>query len=58
MMDQGVSYEAIEGLKDQKAVKVVIDRQQAMDQKIRYGSRSDGSGKMIGAMDGHAMDQG
>jgi len=38
-MDQGVSYEAIEGLKYQKAIKVVMDLQQAMDQGIRYGSR-------------------
>ena len=32
MMDQGVSYE---GLKNQKAIKAVMDRQQAMDQGIR-----------------------
>ena len=36
-MDQGVSYEAIEGLKDQKAIKLV------MDQGISK-SRCDGSG--------------
>jgi len=29
MMDQGVSYE---GLKNQKAIKAAMDRQQAMDQ--------------------------
>jgi hypothetical protein len=29
MMDQGVSYE---GLENQKAIKAVMDRQQAMDQ--------------------------
>jgi hypothetical protein len=37
VMDQGVSYEAIEGLKDQKAIKLV------MDQGISK-SRCDGSG--------------
>ena len=42
-MDQRVSYEAIEGLKDQKAIKVVMDRQQATDQGISK-SRCDGSG--------------
>jgi len=41
-MDQGVSYEAIEGLKDQKAIKVEMDRQQAADQGISK-SRSDSS---------------
>jgi len=45
MMDQGVSYE---GLKNQKAIKAVMDRQQAMDQGIRYGSR----------MNREVMDQG
>jgi hypothetical protein len=48
MMHQGVSNEAIEGLKDQKAIKVVMDRQQTMDQGIRYGS-SDGSGSNDGS---------
>jgi hypothetical protein len=61
MMDQGVSNEAIEGLKDQKAIKVVMDRQQAMDQGIRYGSKINreamDQGAMMGAMDSHAMDQ-
>ena len=60
MMDQGVSYE--EGLKYQKAIKVVMDRQQAMDQGVRYELRINqetmDQGTMIGAMDGHAMDQG
>jgi len=42
-MDQVVSYEAIERLKDQKAIKVVMDRQQATDQGISK-SRCDGSG--------------
>ena len=42
-MDQGVSYEAIEGLKDQKLIYVVMDRQQATDQGISK-SRCDGSG--------------
>jgi len=62
MMHQGVSNEAIEGLKDQKAIKVVMDRQQTMDQGIRYGSRINqeamDQGAMMGAMDSHAMDQG
>ncbi len=52
MMDQGVSYE---GLKNQKTIKAVMDRQQAMDQGIRYGSRMNlevmDQGAMIGAMD-------
>jgi len=43
VMDQGVSYEAIEGLKDQKLIYVVMDRQQATDQGISK-SRCDGSG--------------
>ena len=30
-MDQGGSYKAIEGPMDQKAIKVVMDREQAMD---------------------------
>jgi len=53
---------AIEGLKDQKAIKVAMDRQQAMDQGIRYGSRINREamdhGAMIGAMGGYAIVQG
>ena len=36
-MDQGGSNKAIEGPMDQKAIKVVMDREQAMDQGVRYG---------------------
>jgi hypothetical protein len=32
-MNQGASYEVIEGPMDNKAIKVVIDREQAIDQE-------------------------
>ena len=51
-------YWRIEGSESNK---VVMDRQQAMDQGIRYGSRINreamDQGAMMGAMDSHAMDQ-
>jgi len=34
-----VSYEAFEAPIDQKAIKVVMDREQAMDQGVKDGSR-------------------
>jgi hypothetical protein len=55
MMDQGVSYE---GLKNRKAIKAVMDRQQAMDQGIRYGSRmNQGESDVSGAIDQEASDR-
>jgi len=43
-MDQGAndgseSYEAFEESMDQKAIKVLMDRAQAMDQGVKDGSR-------------------